>query len=165
MGPVIARFVAAAVVRTRTARSYVDQIDQHIAGTVVLSTIAPKLGWKLAEMSTPEVAHLRDLCQRTWQSIPPRSDHEASHLRTIVRRSRQIEHTLSTYAWSVALTEEPAFLIGGAPVLAWTAARAAGTASYRRGQPSSFPSRRKPYSSGSRTSSSVRPLPPESRRP
>lgn len=118
MGPAIARFLAAAVVRTRTARSYLDQIDRHIAGTVVLWTIAPRMGWNLAEMSRPQVAHLRDLCQQAWQSLPPRPDPEASHLRTIVRQSRQIEQSLSTYAWSVARTEEPAFLIGDAPVLA-----------------------------------------------
>lgn len=118
MRPTIARFLAAAVVRTRTARSYLDQIDEHVAGTVVLTTLAPKLGWNLAEMSRHEVEHLRQLCQRAWQSRPPRPDHTASHLRVIVRQSRQIERALSTYAWSVVKTEEPAFLIGDVPVLA-----------------------------------------------
>jgi len=118
MRPTIARFLAAAVVRTRTARSYLEQIDRHIAGTVLLSKLAPRLGWNLAEMPTSEVEHLRDLCQRAWQSLPPRPDHAASNLRVIVRQSRQIEDALLKYVWSVARTEEPALLIGDAPVLA-----------------------------------------------
>lgn len=95
-----------------------EQIDRHIAGTVVLSKLAPKLGWNLAEMGTSEVEHLRDLCQRAWQSLPPKPDHEASNLRVIVRQSRQIEDALLKYVWSLARTEEPALLIGDAPVLA-----------------------------------------------
>ncbi len=118
MRPAIARFLAAAVVRTRTARSYLDQIDHHIAGSVVLSKVAPELGWNLAEMSVVEVEHLRDLCQRAWHSLPPRPDNAASNLRVIVRQARQIEGKLLKYTWSVATTEEPAFLVGDAPVLA-----------------------------------------------
>lgn len=118
MRPAIARFLAVAVVRTRTARSYLGQIDQHVAGSVVLSTLAPRLGWNLAEMPTSEVESLRELCQRAWQSLPPTQDQAARDLRVIVRQSRLIEDALLTYVWSVATTEEPAILIGDAPVLA-----------------------------------------------
>jgi len=118
MRPTIARFLATAVIRTRTARSYMEQIDHHIAGTVVLSKLAPELGWNLAEMGTAEVERLRDLCQRAWHSLPPRPDQEASNLRVIVRQSRQIEQQLLKYVWSVARTERPALLIGDAPALA-----------------------------------------------
>ena len=118
MRPTVARFLAAAVVRTRTARSYLEQIDQHLAGTVVLWKLAARLGWNLAEMPLSEVEHLRHLCQRAWQSLPPRSDCEASNLRVIVRQSRQIEDALLKYMWSVARTDQPALPIGDAPVLA-----------------------------------------------
>ncbi|WP_155853168.1 DUF4238 domain-containing protein [Arthrobacter sp. H14] len=37
---VIVRFIATAVVRTRTARAYLSQIDTHISPMVVLQTIA-----------------------------------------------------------------------------------------------------------------------------
>lgn len=116
--PAIARFLAAAATRTRTARSYMDQIDHHTAGTTVLATIAPQLGWDLTEMSTREVARLRDHCQKAWLSLPPRTDHAASRLRTVVRQSRSIEGRLLKYAWSVAMSDEPSLLIGDAPVLA-----------------------------------------------
>jgi len=118
MRPSIARFLATAVIRTRTARSYMEQIDDHIAGIVVLSKVAPELGWNLAEMGTAEVERLRGLCQRAWHCLPPRPDREASILRVIVRQSRQIEQQLLKYVWSVARTERPALLIGDAPVLA-----------------------------------------------
>lgn len=91
MRPAIARFLAAAVVRTRTARSYLEQIDHHIAGSAVLLKVAPELGWDLAEMSAVEVDHLRQLCQRAWRSLPPSPDKAAGNLRVIVRQSRQIE--------------------------------------------------------------------------
>jgi hypothetical protein len=118
MRPAIARFLAAAAIRTRTARSYMSQIDHHAAGVAVLMEIAPELGWKLAEMSTAEVRRLRDLCQRAWESLPPRPDHPASNLRVIVRESRRLEAALLRYVWSVATTSEASFLIGDAPVLA-----------------------------------------------
>lgn len=118
MRPAIARFLAAAAVRSRTARSYLDQIDHHIAGTVVLSKVATELGWDLAAMSAVEVDHLRELCQRAWLSRPPRPDNAASNLRVIVRQSRQIENELLKYVWSVATSEEPSFLISDAPVVA-----------------------------------------------
>ncbi len=118
MRPAIARFLAAAVVRTRTARSYLEQIDHHIAGSAVLLKVAPELGWDLAEMSAVEVDHLRQLCQRAWRSLPPSPDKAAGNLRVIVRQSRQIEDELLKYVWSVATSEEPSFLVGDAPVLA-----------------------------------------------
>lgn len=118
MRPVIARFLATAALRTRTARSYMDQIDHHTAGSTLLHMLAPKFGWDLAKMSTPEIDHLRSLCQQTWNSMPSSLDSVAGKLRTIVRESRKIEEQLLTYVWSVASSEEPAFLIGDAPVLA-----------------------------------------------
>lgn len=118
MRPAIARFVAVAVTRTRTARWYMDQIDQHLPGFVVLMTVAPELGWRLAEMSPAEIEHLRALCQQAWESLPPREDRDASLLRVVVRESRRIEGDLKKYVWSVATTDEPSFLIGDAPVLA-----------------------------------------------
>jgi len=116
--PAIARFVATAVVRTRTARSYLDQIEHHTIGSTVLMKVAPSLGWKLGEMSTAEVRHLRDMCQRAYESLPRRPDHAASNLRVVVRESRRIEGALLQYVWSVATTSEVAFLLGDAPVLA-----------------------------------------------
>jgi Protein of unknown function (DUF4238) len=118
MRPAIARFLATSVIRTRTARSYMAQIDHHVAGTVVLSRIAPELGWNLADMGSAEVDRLRDLCLRAWVSLPPRPDQEASNLRVIVRQSREIEQRLLKYVWSVSTTLSPALLIGDAPVLA-----------------------------------------------
>ncbi len=118
MRPVIARFLATSVIRTRTARSYTAQIDHHVAGTVVLSRVAPELGWNLAEMSSAEVERLRDLCQRAWVYLPPRPDQEASNLRVIVRQSREIEQHLLKYVWSVSRTQSPGLLVGDAPVLA-----------------------------------------------
>lgn len=117
MRPAIARFVAAAVTRTRTARSYMDQIDHHIVGTTLLMAVAPKMGWQLGEMGASEVEHLRALCQRAWQSLPTRPDRDASLLRVVVRESRRIEEALLRYVWSVAATQEPSLLVGDAPVL------------------------------------------------
>lgn len=118
MRPIIARFLAAAAIRTRTARSYMEQIDRHTTGVAVLVKLAPQFGWDLAEMSAAEVEHLRDLCQRAWESLPPTQDRAACNLRVVVRESRRIEGVLTRYVWSVATTIEPSFLIGDAPVLA-----------------------------------------------
>lgn len=118
MRPVIARFLATAVVRTRTARSYMDQIDQHTAGSIILHKLAEDLGWDLAKMTTPEIENLRSMCQQEWNLLPPSTDYRAGNLRTVVRESKRIEEELLTYVWSVARSQEPTFLIGDAPVLA-----------------------------------------------
>jgi len=116
--PSIARFVAVAALRTRTVRSYMEQIDQQTAGSAVLLKIAPELGWDLASMSQRTVRHLRALCQQAWNALPPRPDDAASRLRVVVRESHRLESALLRYVWSVATTEQPSFLIGDAPVTA-----------------------------------------------
>lgn len=116
--PSIARFVAVAALRTRTVRSYMEQIDHQTAGSAVLLKIAPELGWDLASMSQRTVRHLRALCQQAWDALPPRPDDAASRLRVVVRESHRLEGALLRYVWSVATTEQPSFLIGDAPVTA-----------------------------------------------
>ena len=111
----LANYVGTAITRTRTARSCMQQVGHDIQGTVVLMTIAPKLGWDLRTMTASEVMRLRRICSDAWDSISPVAD-PASLLRTLVRQSQQARAKLANYNWSVTMTPKPAFLIGDAPV-------------------------------------------------
>lgn len=114
---VIVRFVATAVVRTRTTRAYLGQIDHHIADLVVLQTIAPRMGLNLSEMTSSQIEELLALCQDLWREASQEANQELSLLRTMVRHSQALEGALESYAWSTLQTSEPRFLIGDAPVL------------------------------------------------
>lgn len=118
MGNSVARFVAVSVLRTRTARSYMGQIDRPIAGTIVLSMLASVHDWSIAEMSADQVSRLRHLCQQIWESSPSRLETLASQLRSMIRESNRIENRLRSYAWAVLTAPESSLLIGDAPVVA-----------------------------------------------
>lgn len=114
---VIVRFIATAVVRTRTTRAYLGQIDLNIAATVVLQTIAPRMGWNLSGMSFKNTEELLTLCQNLWLETIQETNQELSLLRTMVRHSQIVETALGAYTWSILQAGEPRFLIGDAPIL------------------------------------------------
>lgn len=113
---VIVRFIATAVVRTRTTRAYLGQIDLNIAATVVLQTVAPRIGWNLSGMSLEDIEKLLVLCQNLWLEAVEETNQELSLLRTMVRHSQVVETALGAYTWSILQASEPRFLIGDAPI-------------------------------------------------
>lgn len=114
---VIVRFISTAVVRTRTTRAYLGQIDLNLAATVVLQTIAPRMGWRLSDMSSKEIGELLAVCHSLWLEVVQETSQEVSLLRTMVRHSQAVEKALKAYTWSVLQSGEPRFLIGDAPIL------------------------------------------------
>jgi hypothetical protein len=114
---VIVQFIATAIVRTRTTRAYMAQIDRHLSGPVILQTVAPRMGWDLARMSTDEVEGLLALCEGLWQEISEEAEQRASALRTMIRHSQIIQNNLEPYDWSTLGTSQPQFLLGDVPVL------------------------------------------------
>lgn len=114
---VIVRFIATAVVRTRTTRAYLGQIDLHIAATVVLQTVAPRMGWNLSSMSSENIEKLLVLCESLWLEVAQEANQELSLLRTMVRHSQIVETALGAYAWKILQASGPRFLIGDAPIL------------------------------------------------
>lgn len=115
--PVIARFLATALVRTKTARSYMRQIDKRVAGSVLLQMVAPRMGWDLTRMSPARIEHLRRLCNEVWDEYPSKPDIVLTDLRVMVHQSHRIEKVLGAYAWSVLQSPGPHFLIGDTPAV------------------------------------------------
>lgn len=113
----IAHYVATAVTRTRTARSYMDQIDHQLQGIMVMMALARRQGWKLTALSRSEQLSLRARCSDAWDALGPVHGRDASLLRTLVRHSQQARDDLARYSWSVSTSPHPVFLIGDAPVV------------------------------------------------
>lgn len=114
MRPVIAGFVAAAVIRTRTARAYMEEIDKRYEPGVAREMFAEAMGWSLTDDWTD--TQLEQAWAFYQQYRTTRSDPAASFLRTMVREQQRLRTMLKSYAWSVSSSAEPAFLIGDAPV-------------------------------------------------
>lgn len=115
--PIIAQFIATAIVRTRTTRAYMAQIDRHLSGPVILQTLAPRMGWDLARMTAGEVEGLIVLCEALWQEISEEAEQRASALRTMITHSLILQKNLELYDWSTLGTPTPQFLLGDVPVL------------------------------------------------
>lgn len=114
---VIVRFIATAVVRTRTTRAYLGQIDLSLAAAVVLQKIAPRMSWNLSGMASENIEQLLAICQNFWLEAVQETNQEISLLRTMVRHSQAVEAALEPYTWSILQASEPSFLIGDAPIL------------------------------------------------
>lgn len=114
---VIARFLATALLRTKTARSYMRQIDDHVAGRVLLQMAAPRLGLDLRSMSHSEIEELVQFCDEVWAELPYKPDTVLTDLRVMVHQSNRIEGVLNSYVWSVLQGPGPYFLIGDTPAV------------------------------------------------
>lgn len=115
--PVLARFVAASLLRTAGARHLMDQIDAHTGPLLVLQEAWKREGMTVDDLTEVEVSRWLRIAVDRWSEVEKEQDEvQRSRLRTMIRQCDLFSQRLEGWSWSVLTAEQPVLITADAPV-------------------------------------------------
>jgi hypothetical protein len=114
--PVLARLIAACLLRTTTVRSYLRQIDTHIGPMLVIQQALARAHVRTDDLSAAGMAQIQAAATAVWSQHDGSVTSRHSVLRTFLREFDAWSSRLATWGWSVLSTTEPCFITSDAPV-------------------------------------------------
>lgn len=116
-------FVAAQVLRTATARSYMAQIDGYVGPWLLATDVLRRRGVRF-DLLDPRAqqAHLSAAAARLAASADD-DRKRASQLRTMVREIARLQGRMSSWSWQVLVADRPRLITGDAPAVSFEPTR------------------------------------------
>lgn len=114
--PVLARAVAACLLRTATVRSYLEQIDTHLGPMLLIQAALAKAHVRADDLSAAGMARIQAAATSIWSQHSGSAADRGGALRTFLREFDAWSSRLATWEWSLLSATEACFITSDAPV-------------------------------------------------
>lgn len=114
--PVTARFVSSCLLRTVTARSYMQQISEGLGPLVLLHKVLAQESADVDDIHPATMDSLLRRAQDLWPDVRPRVDSREAMLRVTLRKYDEFAARLASWTWTTHTADRNVLLTSDAPV-------------------------------------------------